>query len=415
MPRVPAELPSGIRITDKVTFGVFAEKFPVGDVKAALAESNKATERIRDMPNHVVVYFAMMLALFRDANQEEVLRCVLEALHWLTGKPVDKVTGRSGISQARSRVGWEPLKLLYDRLAVPLAKKGDLGCYFKRWRIVALDGTTFNLGDTQENRDFFGAPGSADNENGGAYPQARVVSLVECGTHTQFVSEIGKYHEGEKTLALRLIHKLDGDMICLADRNFGGFELFCKAAESGAALVWRVRKDLNLDPIKTYGDGSFTANIFDHRDNRRKNPRLVRVIEYEVKGSKNKEFVRLITNIMDPRSASALELAELYSQRWEFEAALDEVKVHLNGNAPTLRSKVPELVLQELYGLFMAHYCIRSVMYDAASKARVDSDELSFTHSLRVIRRKLPMFGNFPPGGDLLGNLDRDSAATSIV
>lgn len=405
MAKSVAPLPEGVRMTDKVALGVFARIFPASAIKKALAAADKSSERNRDMPNHFVVYYAMLLAFFRDVSTGEVLRCMLEGLQLLLGKPLSKVTGRSGISQARSRVSWQPLKYVFDELAVPLAEPGERGAFFQKKRIVGLDSTVFAVADSQDNREFFGLHGDR-----AAYPQTRVTALVECGTHAFFAAHIAPIKTSEKTQAAseNILKKLGPGIICIADRGFTGFALFKQASETGASLLWRVRKDVILEPEKAFADGSYTAKIYCHLDRRRADGLTVRVIEYRVKNSENKEVIRLITNILDPRSAKALDLSELYAQRWEFEMALDEMKTHMLGQARTLRSKTPDLVIQELYGGFMAHYCVRSVIHEAARLGDLDDDELSFTHSLRVIRRKLPMFGAFPPGGyaqmDTLGN-----------
>lgn len=393
MSKTVAGLPSGVRLTDKVTLGVFAKIFPVSAVKEALSVTNKASERFRDMPNHFVIYYVMLMAIFRDVSTGEVLRCMLEGLELLLKTPAIKVTGRSGISQARSRVSWEPMKHLFDSICIPLAKPGQKGAFFQRLRVVALDSTTFTLAESSENREYFGT------HAGGAYPQARVTGLSECGTHAFFALDVAPCKVSEKTQALsnEILSKLEPDMICLADRGFTGFALLEKVAQTGCKFLWRLRKDVILESEKQFSDGSYIAKIYNHKDRKREFPQDVRVIEYKVKGSQSKETIRLITNIMDPRSAKALDLAELYSQRWEFEMALDEMKTHMLGRSSTLRSKIPALVNQEVYGGFMGHYCVRAVMHEAAVLGDIDDDELSFTHSLRVIRRRLPLAGVFPP------------------
>jgi hypothetical protein len=411
MARTAATLPEGVRLTDKVTLGVFAKVFPVDAIKRTLAKQKKESVRNRDLPNHLVVYFAMLMSLFRDAATGEVLRCMFEGLEYITGRIMDRVTGRSGISQARSRVGYEPLKAVFDELAVPLASRKDKGAFFQDMRIVALDSTVFSVADSDENLGFF------YTHCDGAYPQARVTALVECGTHALYAATIDPIIVSERAQAAtdEILSKLEPGMICLADRGFTGFELFQRAADTGAKLLWRVRKDVILEPERQFSDGSYLAQIYCHLDKGRRNGLLVRVIEYKITDAKTKEVIRLITNILDPRSAKALSLAELYAERWEFEMTLDEIKTHMLGKALTLRSKTPELVYQELYGGFMAHYAVRFVMHDAARLADVDDDELSFTHSIRVIRRRLPRFGAFPPGRGLPGNSGGNFAVSSVV
>lgn len=411
MPRTATQLPSGIRITDKVTFGQFTKVFPIQVIRQALMDEGKESIRQRDLPNHMVVYFVMMLALFRDASHTEVLRCVYEGLQWLFGPSSIKITGKSGISQARTRVGWEPLKRLFEAVAVPLAKPGDKGAFFHGHRIVAIDGTLFDVADTPENEKTFGRPKNGTGV--GSYPQARLVGLVECGTHAFVRAEIAGYCESEQAVAPKLLSHLNPHMVCLADRNFMSFDLFKLADQTKAKLVWRVRKDVKLLVEERLSDGSYLSTIYAHYDRKRSHGMKVRVVEYRVKNSN--EPIRLLTNWYDHKEAPVQELAQLYHERWEYESTLDEVKTHLGANAVTLRSRMPDLVKQELLGLLMGHYAIRAVMHEAAQLAKIDDDELSFTHSVQVIRRRLPMFGNFSPGADSQSNHCRDLATAGVV
>lgn len=411
MARTVTPLPAGIRITDKVTFGQFAKIFPAPTIKKALADEDKQSRRERDLPNHVVVYFIMMLALFRDASHTEVLRCVFEGLQWLLGPRAIKITGKSGISQARSRVGWEPLKRLFELVAAPLAKAGDKGAFYRGYRLVAIDGTLFDVADTAENSNAFGRPSNQHSESG--FPQVRLVGLMECGTHAFFRAELGSYTTAEQRLAPDLLSSLRDDMLCLADRNFMSFTLYQQALTTKAKLLWRINDYVKLGVHKQLPDGSYISEIFWYADRKRLAPTKVRVIEYRVEGSKKP--IRLVTNWFDYKEAPADELARLYHERWEIENALDEIKTHLNANAVTLRSRTPDLVRQEIFGLLMGHYAIRSIMHEAAQAACIDDDDLSFTHAVKVMRRRLPMFGNFPPGTDSPLDYFGDSAAASVI
>lgn len=411
MPRHITALPAGIRVTDKVTFGQLAKIFPAKAIKQALSDEDKETKRERDLPNHVVVYFIMMLALFREASHTEVLRCVYEGLQWLVGPIALRVTGKSGISQARSRVGWRPLKRLFESIAKPLAQPGDRGAFYRGHRIVAIDGTLFNVPDTAENQNEFGRPSNQNSCSG--FPQVRMVGLLECGTHAFFRSEIGGYATAEQVLAPSLLQCLQSDMVCLADRNFMNFTLFQEAQKTGAKIVWRVNDYVKLPAEARLEDGSYLAKLYWYRDTKRASGVQVRVVEYRV-GEKEKP-IRLVTNWFDHNDAPAEELARLYHERWEIENTLDEIKTHLNANACTLRSRTPDLVKQEILGLLMGHYAIRGIMHEAASCAQIDDDELSFTHSLKVIRRRLPMFGNFPPRANSFVDDFGDFATTQVL
>jgi hypothetical protein len=395
MPKSAATLPAGVRITDKITLGQFAAVFSKEAVNIALDDCDRQSKRIRELPNELIVYFVMMLALFRDASHTEVLRCVTEALGWLFGRMTHKITGASGISKARSRVGFEPFKQLFDEFCVPLGSPGDKGAFYKKWRLTAIDGSLFDVDDNPAN-DCFGRS-TNQNKRAGAYPQARLVSLMELGTHSFIAAVMGGYNDSEITLAKELVSSLKSDMLCIFDRLFYGYDLFKQASETGAAVLFRLKSDTKVFAQKRFPDGSFPATVYSSKDVKRQYPMTVRVIEYRVRGSS--EIFRLMTNILDPEEALADDLAAIYHERWEFETALDELKIHLNARHLVLRSKTPSLVKQELYGMLMAHYVVRKTMFMASRQGKVDPDVLSFTHSVNVIRRKLPLVSSFPPEG----------------
>lgn len=402
MARTIAELPKGTRITDYISLGVLTTTFPLSQVRAVLAAQKKTSRRQRDLPAHVVVYYVIALALFMQVSYREVLRCLLEGLVWLLGPgQTVKITGKSGISQARSRLGWEVMQQLHDEVVKPLAVETTKGAWYRRWRLVTLDGSTLDVADERENEQAFGRPGASRGAS--AYPQMRFVSLVENGTHVLFGTRMADYATGEITLAPEVISSLRPGMLCLADRNFFGFALWNRARASGADLLWRVKKNLRLRAETLLPDGSYLSRIYAaERDwRRRSNGVVVRVIDYRLEGIAGAEPIyRLLTTILDPAEAPAGELAALYHERWEIETALDELKTHLRGAKIVLRSKTPDLVRQEFYGLLLAHFAVRGLMHEAALEAGEDPDRLSFVHAVRVIRRKLPLYAALPPSGE---------------
>jgi hypothetical protein len=401
MARTVAELPKGNRITDFISLGVVAKTFPLQTVKSILAATGKDSIRQRDLPAHVVVYYVIALALYMQSSYREVLRCLLEGIQWLLDPAVRiKTTGKSGISQARTRLGFEAVRQLHDEVVKPIAAGSTRGAWYRRWRLASLDGSTLDVADEKLNDEAFGRPPSTRGES--AYPQVRFVSLVENGTHVLFGTRIGSCRISETALAEGTLTCLKAGMLCLADRNFYGFELWSKARAQGADLLWRVKKNLRLPCEKALADGSFLSTVYGSEKDRRRNRHgvVVRVIEYTLEGIPDAEPVyRLLTTIPDPEEAPAAELAALYHERWEIETALDELKTHLRGARIVLRSKTPDLVMQEFYGLMMAHFAIRGLMHEAALKGDVDPDSLSFLHSVRVVRRKMSRFLSIPPSG----------------
>jgi hypothetical protein len=379
--------------------GVVAKVFPADLVRQVLCQTGKRSVRERALPAHVVVYYVVALALYMQVSCREVLRCLLEGLAWLSKSALSvPIAGKSGISQARGRLGAKPMMRLHDAVVSPVATKQTKGAWYKDWRLVSLDGSTLDVCDTKANAATLGRPGASRGSS--AYPQIRFVSLVENGTHVLFGSRMDGCQTGEITLAQQVIGSLTKGMLCLADRSFFGYKLWQQARSTGAELLWRVKKNVRLALCERFADGSYLAKIYPTQKDRRnsRNAITVRVIEYRLVGVPDAEPIyRLVTTILDHEKAPANELAALYHERWEVETALDELKTHLRGSRIVLRSKTPELVRQEFYGLMMAHFAVRGLMHEAAIAADVDPDELSFVHAVRVIRRKLPLFVAIPP------------------
>jgi hypothetical protein len=345
-----------------------------------------------------VVYYAIALALYAGSGTREVLRCLREGLRWLWGAEAVRVAGKSGISQARTRLGEVPLRRLYEQVVRPVATPATKGAWYRAWRLVSLDGSCLDVADTAENCAAFGRPGASRGAS--AFPQVRFVALVENGTHVLFGTRLGTFTDGETTLAHGVLPALRPGMLCLADRQFFGQALWQQAAATGADLLWRVKRNLRLPRETRLADGSCLTTIYpSEKDRRHKAAGIrVRVVEYRLEGIAEAEpLYRLVTTILDPATAPAAELAALYHERWEIEGALAELKTHLRGARIVLRSKTPELVRQELWGLLLAHFAVRGLMHEAALRADEDPDRLSFLHAVRVVRRKLPLFAALPP------------------
>jgi hypothetical protein len=401
MARTVAELPIGTRITDYISLGVLTKTFPVTAIEAVLRNTGRTSIRQRDLPAHVVVYYVIALALYMQSSYREVLRCLLEGIQWLLDPgAIVKVAGKSGISQARTRLGWKPIQQLHDEVVKPIAVESTKGAWYRSWRLVSLDGSTMDIADEKENEKVYGRPASSRGDS--AFPQVRFVSLVENGTHVLFGTRMGRVETGEITLTKEVLPFLRKGMLCLGDRNFFGFALWNQARATGAELLWRVKKNLRLPCEKRLPDGSYLSRVYASGKDRRhgRDGVIVRVIEYTLEGVPGAEPIyRLLTTVLDHEAAPAEELAALYHERWEIETALDELKTHLRGSRMVLRSKTPDLVKQEFYGMMMAHFAVRGLMHEAALKADEDPDRLSFLHAVRVVRRKIARFASIPPSG----------------
>jgi len=399
---------TGGKIAEHLSIGVLAQIYPWERVAAVLRQTDRESERVRDLPAEVVTYYVMGLVLFWGVPPRVVLGVLVVGLLWGGGAgpatPPVRVASKAAISQARTRLGADPLKRLWEETAQPLAQAGTAGAFYHGLRLVAIDGTTLDVPATKANTAHFGKPGASRGQ--AAFPQVRLVGLVETGAHALLAAALGPYKTGEQTLAKEVMPKLTADMLCLADRLFPSFSLWQLAGQTGAQLLWRVRANYRLPVETALADGSYLSTFYASTGERARkaNGVRVRVIEYTLENQPKGETYRLMTTLLDPLAAPAAELAALYPERWEMEGILDELKTHLRGGQMVvLRSKTPALVEQELYGLLLAHRAVRTLMSRAARGAQIDPDRLSFTHSVRVLRRKLASPPAFPPsaGGAL--------------
>ena len=357
----------------------------------------------------------MALALFYGDSYEEVMRNLVEGLRWLRIWSKDgKVPTSGALAQARQRLGSDVMRELFERVAVPCALRSTKGAWLGRWRLMALDGFRVDVPDSKENAGHFGYAGTRRDIDKVAFPKVSVVALAECGTHAIVGAEIGAQKETETVLATRLLSggAVTEGMLVIADRGLYSHEHFRQVTGTGAAALFRAPVGVYLPALKWLPDGSYlsyspepkarVAASVKIRDGRKQVTDLpgfyVRVVDYEVTGRGNgEEYFTIVTTILDPEEASAADLAATYHERWEIELAFDEVKTHQRGPAVILRSKSPEMVRQEIWGLLIAHYCVRKLMSEAADQAEVDPDRLSFIRSLRVIRRQVTSQAAFSP------------------
>lgn len=326
---------------------------------------------------------------------------LVEGLAWGSGwRQPWSVPTKGALSQARMRLGSEPLKRLFEAVASPLAEPATPGAFYRGLRLVSIDGTCLDLADSLGNEERFGRPGSGRGEGVAAFPQLRLVGLGECGTHALVKVATGPFRTGEQTLAAGLLGGLGPGMLCLADRLFYSFDLWKTAEATGADLLWRTKSNHRLAVLERHPDGSYRSQLYASSDRKRERPHPVRVVEYELDDpgrTETESRYRLLTTILDPDRAPAEELAPLYAQRWEFESALDELKVHQRGPRVVLRSKTPDGVMQEVYGHLCVHYAIRWLMHNVALASGNDPDRISFTRTLRAARRTAGSHPGFSP------------------
>ena len=386
---------TGFRVSE-VRLEVLEEAFPSKRIEMILREMGRQSVRVRKLPATMMVYYVIALGLFVSVGCREVLRRLLGSSRWVWPSEV-KLSTETAITKARKRLGYEVIERLYREVVKPLAGRRSPGAFFRSWRVVSLDGSTLEVADSDANEKAFGRPGVSRGKS--AYPQIRFVTLLENGTHVLFGAVMDAFHVGEITLAKKALSGLKRGMLCLADRNFFGYALWKQALTTRSALLWRLEKNLILTRLREHDDGSFESMIYPSPKDRRhkRNGIRVRVIEYHIRGFSDR--YRLLTSILDPSKAQAKELAVLYANRWTIETSLKEIKEYLPKKKIVLRSKLPDLVRQDFYGLLLAHFGIRSEMYAAAAEVNEDPTELSFVHALNVVHRKLHRLVSFPPSG----------------
>lgn len=399
MARTKAVLGAGARLSDFLSASLLARVYPPDLVHQVLDEHGVNSQRVRSFPAVAASYYCMALSLYPEAAYEDVFAVVTQGLAWMQGSQARPALAKSSISNARRKIGYAPLQALHERACAPLANASALPhAFYSGLRLVAIDGSNFEVPDEADNAAAFGYPGSRTGR--AAYPQAQCAVLVECATHAILGANLGPYRDAEWDICIPLLGRLKPDMLCLADRGFNGYAHWKAACETGAHLLWRCVANRQLPVVKSLDDGSYLSVIYpDAKSRRTRNGEItVRVIEYGLPGMPSAEArYRLITTLLDPVRAPGLELAALFHERWEVEAVFDELKTHLTQRRRTLRSKTPDGVRQEFYGWVLAHYAVCWLMHQAASKHRLDQRRLSFTGHVHLLRRVQPHSGAFPP------------------
>lgn len=390
------------RLSDHVSLGVLTRIFPPDLVDAVIERTGALQQRNRLLPSRLMVYYVMSLALFSAGSYEEVMRSLLAGMEWVTGRFREwTMPTKAAIFKARTRLGSTVMAELFAEVAKPFAVPGG-GGFYQKWRLVSVDGTTLDLADAPAIERAYGRPGTK-TEFKSAFPQARVLGLVESGTHAVISAVVSGYTTSEIDLYPALLADLKAEMLLLADRGFFSYTAWKDSAATGADLLWRVKANKVLPVLEEFDDGSYLSTIYPSVKDRRNNTEgiQVRVIEYEVTTGEDVSAFRLITTIVNPAAAPADDLANAYAQRWEIESCFDELKSHQRGPGIVLRSKTPDGVLQEIYGYLCVHYAIRSLIGTVAQHFEEDPLRFSFTRTLRAARRSLagrPAFSPSPLG-----------------
>lgn len=384
-----------------ISLGSITRYFPIAEIERILIETGRQSQRIRKLPAELMVYWTVAFGLFQSEGAREVLRRVVRQKPDRWVEQLEDLATESAISQARTRLGSVAVQRTYESLVRPLATRATVGAWFRGWRVLAVDATILDVADTPANVRAFRRPGVSHGS--AAYPQVRLVSLLENGTHILFGAKIAGCRTHEAKLARKVLSQLPKGSLCLADRAFFGYPLWQQARATGAELLWRVKSDAILPKLAKLADGSYRSQIYPSSKARQNDTDgvPVRLIEFTVQTRTGPEPYRLVCSILDPRKAPAIQLAHLYHQRWTIETVFGELKNTLRGNGLVLRGKTAEHIRQEIYGMLLAHFGVRSFMLEAALIQGIDPSELSFLHALRVVHRYLPLYVSFPPSINL--------------
>lgn len=376
------------KLTDEVSIGLLATVFPDERVAAAIDEAGVREQRNRALPARLMVYFMLALWLNVGKGYVRVLTGLLTGLRWARGGWDGYTVPTDGaISLARGRLGDKPLRSLFNDTARAVGTPAMDGVFWRGRRLVAVDGTVFDLPRGKDNQAEYAIP------EGGKLPQARLVAVAECGTLALIGAELDSIAVGERALFERLLPRLGPDMLLLADRGFPSYDLYVKTVATGADVLWRVSASFAL-PVRTrLPDGTYLSEL---RGTRKKDRVTVRVIEYSILDDDGvSEVFALITNLVDPDTAPALELARNYSERWHIELLFRLVKVDLRTPGGILRSHSPPGVRQEIWALLCLYQALRTLITRAAVIAGVDPTRISFPPVLDAVTDSVARA--FPP------------------
>ncbi len=387
--QIPAAYAEGLLVSQML------RSVPMQAVKDALVATKNNDLREKNLPKRDLAYFVIALGLFPDLSYTETFRTLEQSRQLLFGHEPTKVPVVSSLVDGRTRLGYESMREIFDRVAKPIGVAGkSQGTHFAGRVVVAIDGVVFDLQDTAANDAYFGR--SQSQHGDGAFPQAQCVAFIECGTHVVFDFAIS--NEGgssEQELGTQLLSRARPGHVVIADRLYCDGYKWSALIKTGADGIFRVKSNVRLPVLERYADDSYRSELVEGDSSNPKATRhSVRVVEYRV--GKQKVPYRLMTSL-PVQDAPAADIARMYMERWNWESSALEFKHVLSSKTGLLRSNLPELVKQELVGIFLAHNAIRWFMHEAALSANVDVDTLSFKHSLNVIRRNIDSVGVFSP------------------
>jgi hypothetical protein len=385
-----------IEFSEAVSLNALGQAIPQATVEAVVTDLGVEEQRVRKLPAVVTLLLCIAMGLFTNIALEQVLVKMVKGLRYIWPDDEDYQTAnRSAICQARQRLGSRPVWELFHRVCKPRATEQTPGAFLFGLRLMAIDGDVEDVPDTAANAAFFGRHHGGRGD--GAFPQMRAVYLCESGTHSICDAGFWPCHTSERVGGLRMLRSVEAGMLVMWDCGFHSFDMAVQTRQRKAHFLGRLPAHVKPKFVKALSDGSYLAYIYpsDYQRKKRGERLLVRVIKYTIDDpnrSGHGELHRLITSLLDPDLYPAHTLACEYHQRWEIEITIDEVNTHQRLPNIPLRSQKPVGVIQEAYGLLIAHYAVRAIMHEAALQAGLDPDRLSFTNAVQVTRDAIPEF-----------------------
>ncbi len=329
-----------------------------------------------------------------------VLKNLVDGLSeaWVRVGQYWKVPCKSSITEARQRVGPQVMSRLFHQVVRPLATQKTVGAFLGGLRVMAVDGTVFDVPDSKANARVFGYPATRPGTQA-AFPKVRLVLLIEAGTHLIVDALMCPYRIGERVRVKKLLRSVHSGMLLMWDRGLHSYRMVQATINRKCHYLGRVPKNVKFEMVGVLEDGSYLSWIFPDGKSKKKSatPIMVRVIEYTIDTDKEQQIYRLITSLTDTALFPAVLLAKEYHQRWQVENTIDELKVHLNGRKTPIRSQNPREVVQEVYGWLLGHWAVRSLIFHVAERAQISPLRLSFTGTLNVVRRAVPKFQRLEP------------------
>lgn len=394
------EIEAECKFSSALTVDALGKAIPEATIRQVIAQHGVGEVRERRLTAVLTVWLVIALHLFPTVSVSGVFRKLARGLRLFWPDPEVPLPTDSALGYRRRQLGARPLVALFHQVCRPIATPQTRGAFLFGLRLMAIDGTTEDVPDTPANAKAFGRHTSARGAS--AFPQLQGVYLAECGTHCVVDCGFWPCHTSERVGGFRLLRSISRGMLLMWDRGFHDFDMVVAARQRGAHVLGRLPAQVKPLPLRTLPDGSLLAYLLPADDARRRRGvrLLVRIITYTITDPALPgygEEHRLITTLLNPRLAPAVEVACAYHERWEIEITIDEIDTHQRLVGRTLRSLTPVGVIQELYGLLLAHYAVRVCMHEAALSVDVDPDRLSFVHALEIVRDAVPEFQQVAP------------------